>query len=181
MAPTIRPKAKAILTPTLGDEHAVDLTGHINRITSLIVDNELHDVVPAGHSYGGMVITGVAARAADRVCGMAYVDAAVPDPGQSLFDLIESGGRDPLSFPELEAAPPYVEKLSFDRSRWDPIPKTYVLCTESESRPVTNTARAKIAHPAAADSWSYVELPTWHVPMADMPGAVAEILLSVSE
>lgn len=176
----LRPQAETILAPTLGDERANDLTDHVNQIMALVLENDLHDVVLAGHSYGGMVITGVAAQAADRIRGMVYVDAALPDPGQSLFDLIASGGRDPLSFPGLEAAPPYVERLSFDRSRWEPIPKTYVLCTKSDFVTVTNVAKTKISHRPATENWSYLELPSWHVPMADMPDAVAEILLRVA-
>ena len=180
LRPALRSDAEGIFAPTLGDEHVNDLTDHVNQIVSLVLDNDLYDVVLAGHSYGGMVITGTAARLADRVRGMVYVDAALPDPGQSLFDIIECGGRDPPSFPGLEAAPPYVEKLSFDRSRWGPIPKTYVLCTESEFLPVTRVAQAKVSDGGASESWSYLELPSWHVPMANMPGEVANILLCVS-
>lgn len=151
-----------------------------NQITSLVLDNDLHDVVLAGHSYGGMVIAGTAAQVADRVRGMVYVDAALPDPGQSLFEIIESSSRDPLSFPGLEAAPAHVEKLWSDRSRWGTIPKIYVLCTESEFLPVTKIAKAKISDGSASESWSCLELPSWHVPMANMPGEVARILLGVS-
>ena len=176
----LRPNAQSIFTPTLGDEHVSDLTDHVNQIASLVLDNDLHDVVLAGHSYGGMVITATAAQVADRVRGMVYVDAALPDPGQSLFDIIESGGREPLSFPGLEPAPPYVEKLWFDRSRWRPIPKTYVRCTKSDFLPVTKVAEAKIANAGVSENWSYLELPSWHVPMADMPAEVAKILLRVS-
>ena len=47
----------------------------------------LSDVVLAGHSYGGMVITGVADRIADKIKALAYLDAFVPEDGQSLFDI----------------------------------------------------------------------------------------------
>ena len=40
-----------------------------------------------GHSYGGMVITGAADRAADRVGHLVYLDAAIPVNGQSLLDV----------------------------------------------------------------------------------------------
>ena len=60
-----------------------------------------------------MVITGVAAKMPDRISRLMYVDAALPDPGQSLFDIIVSGGSDPMSFAGLEPAAPYVEKLQF--------------------------------------------------------------------
>ena len=60
-----------------------------------------------------MVITGVAAKMPGRIGRLVYVDAALPDPGQSLFDIIVSGGSDPMSFAGLEPAAPYVEKLQF--------------------------------------------------------------------
>ncbi len=47
----------------------------------------LRDVILVGHSYGGMVITGVADRAADRVGRIVYLDAANPRNGQSLVDV----------------------------------------------------------------------------------------------
>ena len=48
-----------------------------------------------GHSYGGMVATGVADRARERITQLIYLDAFVPRDGQSLFDLNE-GGREPM-------------------------------------------------------------------------------------
>jgi pimeloyl-ACP methyl ester carboxylesterase len=48
---------------------------------------DLHDVILVGHSYGGMVITGVADRVADRIGRLVYLDAANPVNGQSLVDV----------------------------------------------------------------------------------------------
>jgi pimeloyl-ACP methyl ester carboxylesterase len=48
---------------------------------------DLRDVVLVGHSYGGMVITGVADRALDRIGKLVYLDAANPGNGQSLVDV----------------------------------------------------------------------------------------------
>jgi pimeloyl-ACP methyl ester carboxylesterase len=49
----------------------------------------LRDIVLIGHSYGGMVATGVADRARDRIAQLIYLDAFVPKNGQSLLDLNE--------------------------------------------------------------------------------------------
>jgi pimeloyl-ACP methyl ester carboxylesterase len=65
----------------------VDLDTHIRDITALLHYEDLTDVILAGHSYGGMVITGAADRAADRVQRLVYLDAANPEDGQSLADL----------------------------------------------------------------------------------------------
>jgi len=162
-----------VFAPTLKDEH--NLTKHIKEISTIITRNHLENVVLVGHSYGGMVITGVAAMMPDKISSLVYVDAALPDPGQSLFDLIALGGRDPLSFAGLEPAPPYVEKLEFNPQALNRLPKIYILCTESEFVTVTHVAREKIAsHPK---EWTYLELPSSHVPMASMPEQISQLIL----
>ena len=49
---------------------------------------EISDIVLVGHSYGGMVITGVADRMADRIKALVYLDAFVPGDGESLMGLL---------------------------------------------------------------------------------------------
>ena len=168
-----------VFAPTLKDEYSSTLTEHIEQIGALIAENDLKDVILVGHSYGGMIITGVAAKMADRITRLVYVDAALPDPGQSLFDVIVSGGGDPLSVAGLEPAAPYVEKLQFDAGKVKPLPKTYILCTESEFASVTHVAKKKIE--AAGKEWAYFELPTSHVPMASMPEQFYQLLLETAE
>jgi pimeloyl-ACP methyl ester carboxylesterase len=65
----------------------IDLDCHITDVVNLLVWEDWHDVILVGHSYGGMVITGVADRAADRVGKLVYLDAANPRNGQSLVDV----------------------------------------------------------------------------------------------
>jgi len=65
----------------------VDLALHINDVVQLLHYWDLRDVVLVGHSYGGMVITGVADRAADRIGKLVYLDAANPTNGESLVDV----------------------------------------------------------------------------------------------
>jgi pimeloyl-ACP methyl ester carboxylesterase len=168
-----------VFAPTLGDENTATLTDHIDQVCRLIAENDVRDVILVGHSYGGMVITGVATRMPDRIHRLVYLDAALPDPGQSLFDLIVSGCCDPLSFAGLGPAQPYVEKLQFDPAKIEPLPKTYILCTKSEFAAVTHIAREKIA--ANEKGWTYLELPSSHVPMADMPDQFYRILLDIAK
>ena len=66
---------------------AVNLSTHIEDVLGVFRFERLDNVVLAGHSYGGMVITGVADRIADTVRALAYLDAFVPEDGQSLFDI----------------------------------------------------------------------------------------------
>jgi pimeloyl-ACP methyl ester carboxylesterase len=66
---------------------SVDLDMHIRDVVQLLHYWDLKDVVLVGHSYGGMVITGVADRAAGRVGKLVYLDAANPRNHQSLVDV----------------------------------------------------------------------------------------------
>ena len=65
----------------------VDLDMHITDVTAVLHSEDLRDVILVGHSYGGMVITGVADRATDRIGDLVYLDAANPTNGQSLVDV----------------------------------------------------------------------------------------------
>jgi pimeloyl-ACP methyl ester carboxylesterase len=65
----------------------VDLDLHIQDVVAVLHYEDLRDVILVGHSYGGMVITGVADRAPDRVGRIVYLDAANPVDGQSLADI----------------------------------------------------------------------------------------------
>jgi pimeloyl-ACP methyl ester carboxylesterase len=65
----------------------VDLDLHITDIAAVLHSEDLREVILVGHSYGGMVITGAADRAADRIGRLVYLDAATPVNGQSLVDV----------------------------------------------------------------------------------------------
>lgn len=64
----------------------IDLDTHIHDVTQLLFFEDLRDVIIVGHSYGGMVITGVADRAADRIGHRVYLDAAYPRHDESLLE-----------------------------------------------------------------------------------------------
>ncbi|SDN62053.1 alpha/beta fold hydrolase [Afipia sp. GAS231] len=99
MHPLMQAAGHRLLTPSytgLGERahlahQGLDLESHIQDMLNVIQYEDLRDIVLVGHSYGGMVATGVADRARDRVAQVIYIDAFVPDDGQSLFDLNESG------------------------------------------------------------------------------------------
>ena len=66
---------------------SINLDTHIADIVNVIKHEELSDVVLVGHSYGGMVVTGVADALADKIRSLVYLDAFVPESGQALVDL----------------------------------------------------------------------------------------------
>ena len=102
MRPLMAKAGHAFFTPTytgLGERAhlanpAIDLDTHIDDVLGVLEFEDLRDVVLLGHSYGGMVATGVADRARERVAHLIYLDAFVPEDGQSLFDLVPKAQRD---------------------------------------------------------------------------------------
>jgi pimeloyl-ACP methyl ester carboxylesterase len=96
MRPLLRAAGHEVFTPSLtglGERFhlggpAVDLDTHIADVVAVLHYEDLRDVVLVGHSYGGMVITGVADRAANHLAHLVYLDADVPQDGESEFDLM---------------------------------------------------------------------------------------------
>jgi len=74
----------------------VDLGTHIQDVVNLILWEDLHEVLLVGHSYGGMVITGVADRIPDRIKHLIYIDALLPQNGDSVNSLTASRPRHPV-------------------------------------------------------------------------------------
>lgn len=161
-----------VFAPTLKNN---DLLGHIEQICSLIKENDLRNIILVGHSYGGMIITGVADKMADRIALLVYLDAALPDPGQSLFDLFYLAG---YHYEEKGKMKPYIDKLQFDPGKIKALSKVYIFCIQGSFISVTNLARKKIA--CEQNGWSIFELPTSHVPQATMPDKLTKLLLSLS-
>src|SRR6516164_9477067 len=80
-------------TPTIkgnrpGDPKTTGLAEAIQSIVDYLVENNLNDVVLVGHSYGGMIITGVADRRPDRIRRLVYWNAFVPNNGESVYDML---------------------------------------------------------------------------------------------
>lgn len=57
----------------------MDLETHIQDVVNVILFEDLHNVVLTGHSYGGMVVTGVLDRIPERLSHVMYFDAFVPE------------------------------------------------------------------------------------------------------
>jgi pimeloyl-ACP methyl ester carboxylesterase len=96
VAPKLRAQQHDVYTPTLsglGERahlagQAINLSTHIQDIVAVLETNDLTDVILCGHSYGGVVTTGVAGRVPERIRTLFYLDAGVPEDGQSTFDLV---------------------------------------------------------------------------------------------
>lgn len=81
-----------VFTPTLSGigerahllDSAIDLETQTCDVVNLIRWEELDDIILCGHSYGGMVVTAVADRLSERIRSLVYLDAFVPEDGESL-------------------------------------------------------------------------------------------------
>ncbi len=88
----------------------VNLTTYVNDILNLIRFENLHEVILVGHSYGGMVISGVAEQVPDRIKQLIYLDAMVPNDGEIAYSL---GFEHPQSFSRLFKAKTSLSPLAF--------------------------------------------------------------------
>jgi pimeloyl-ACP methyl ester carboxylesterase len=101
LAPRLRKAGHEVYAPTLtgiGERkhllnREIDLDTHIQDVIGVIDEEDLSDIVLVGNSYGGMVISGVADRVPEKVASLVYLDAFVPENGQSLFSLLPPGRR----------------------------------------------------------------------------------------
>lgn len=214
VTPHLRDAGHEVFTPTLtglGERvHLatpdVGLGTHIQDIINVLEYEDLQQVVLVGHSYGGMVITGVADRAASRIEQLIYIDAFVPEDGQSLHDLTPApaetrryyqelaasqgdGWRIPLE-PEWRTGP--LDLLPWLNERWTDHPlKCFeepltLHCPEQAPPPRTyircteNHATGMLFEKfATAPDWRVRELAAEHAAMVSAPQKLARLLLEL--
>ena len=209
--PLLRAAGHEVFTPTytgLGERahhvsRAIGLDTHIADVLGVIDCEDLRDVVLVGHSYGGMVATGVADRAAERIAKLVYLDAFVPSHGQSLFDMRptqERGRRQGEAAangdgwllapnpPPPDTAPDDVAWIT-PRRRWQPIgtftqpvllknpspsrPRSYIYCT----RLGPGDPFGQFARRFRSDpGWKFYEIDASHSPNVTAPEALARLL-----
>jgi pimeloyl-ACP methyl ester carboxylesterase len=96
IVPKLQSAGHTVITPVLtglGEDSnrlsaAVNLDSHIEDVAGILKGNNLYSVTLVGHSYSGMVITGTAEVEIGRLKRLIYVDAFVPDSGESALDLL---------------------------------------------------------------------------------------------
>ncbi|MCB1476677.1 MAG: alpha/beta hydrolase [Rhodobiaceae bacterium] len=211
VADLLRAQGHVVFTPTLTGladrshhfDETIDLTTHQRDITNLIRWEGLRDVVLAGHSYGGMVITRVANDVAQQLSALVFIDAMVPEAGECLADLMSPALRDRIKAlaAEGETSLPPIAAAHFnvnaDDAQW-----VDSLCTGQPVRTFTEPAGdtsgrdtfANKIYVRAADypspgldamaerakaqgGWRYEEIAGGHDLMVDNPQGLADILL----
>jgi pimeloyl-ACP methyl ester carboxylesterase len=211
VAALLRARGHTVFTPTLTGQGerahllsgAINLTTHIEDVLGVFRCERLSRVVLAGHSYGGMVITGVADRIAPSIKALAYLDAFVPEDGQSLFDinipantqrfLENAGATGGLSVPPPPAS--YFGVNAADAPIVDALATPHPLGCFTEKLKLTGAYRAVKKHlyvhgtvlpraspfrpfyeRAKAAGWSAHALACGHDVMLDAPEKTAELL-----
>lgn len=179
---------------------AVDLETHVADVLNVLAYEDLRGVVLVGFSYSGMVATAVAERAPARLAHLAYVDAFVPEDGQSLLDMAgpevaahfaaiarERGDgwripHDPPDAPRRTAHPlkTFQGRVAIGNLEAAALPRTYVYCTDKPEMGGGNAGIAASAARARAGGRRYRELPTRHVAMETMPRELADLLLEIA-
>jgi pimeloyl-ACP methyl ester carboxylesterase len=121
----------------------IDLETHITDVINVLTWNDLTDVILAGHSYAGTVITGVADRVPERIAQLVYVDSAPLADGVAMTDLYP---------PEaLAGVQRTVDELG---DRWRlPFPGVEGLEQDASLRGLDESDRALLAARAVAHPW----------------------------
>jgi pimeloyl-ACP methyl ester carboxylesterase len=188
------------LTPTgVGERvhlrHGVNLDTHIQDVTAVLSAENITDAVLVGHSYGGMVITGAADRAADRVGSLVYIDAVVPGPGDSCFRLVSD--RERQWYLDVVDTGDAVRPLPFFDPRATPHPIASVLQPLELSGDLGHIRRREYVYAARwetpspfteiyqrlrdDDAWTTHALDGGHNLMRDAPEDLLRVLLNVAE
>ena len=179
----------------------INLDTHIQDVVNVFKYEDLSDVILVGKSYSGMVITGVAEAIPERISHLVYLDAFVPQDGQSIADLVGAEIADGFK----QAAQAYGDgwrlpaDLSVDprltdhplQTAFDPVtvnnpkaavlPRTFICCTaRPDTFPFSPILNEYAKQAKQADDWRYRELPTDHEPERDMPDELTELLLELA-
>jgi pimeloyl-ACP methyl ester carboxylesterase len=184
---------------------AIDVNTHILDVANEMKWQELNDVVLVGHSYGGMVISGVAEKMQEAISSFVMLDAFMPEHGQSVTDIQPAHMREAVLAAARSGAtslPPrpaeffkvnekdrawvdaqctpqpircFLQKLTLTGARERIGKKTYI---RAKAYPSPYFDAGLVS--ARAKNWRTYEVACGHDVMLDMPGRLAEILLEAA-
>ena len=207
-------KGHKVFTPTmtgLGERcHLIDpkvnLATHITDIVNVIKWEGLQDIVLVGHSYGGSIVSGVAEQAGDTIGSIVFLDAFVPENGDSIATKAPQPVREAIAalvqkgettMKPISAA--FFQVNEKDRAWVDRMCTPHPIAALTDKSTITG-ARDRIAKRAyirakgyssgsfdaahektkATAGWRVYEMPCGHDAMVDMPDRLTEILLEVA-
>lgn len=202
-----------VYTPTLTglgerchlNNNSVDLATHIEDIKNILLYEGLDNIILVGHSYGGLVIAGVASALPEKIAKLVYIDALVPQDGDSLFSLVDKPLVDyftsraeeqgdgwlippndsDFSNPEdtiwcknrftSQTLKSFAQRVTLHDKVVASIPSVYMYCSKSPY-PMT-----KFKMIASKRGWPCIDLTTGHFPMITDPEYLADILTNLRD
>jgi len=216
MRPLMRARGHEFFTPTytgMGERshlahRDIDLETHIADVLGVLKFEDLRNVILVGHSYGGMVATGVADRATERLSQLVYLDAFAPRDGQSLLDLhteenrqrVRDGAKKEGDGWRIPPSPTPADTSAEDLA-WvsayrmpqpiktfeqkikltgavDKLPRTYIYCKISRPGDVFRQFRDRAS---TEKGWKCVDIDASHSPNVTAPEALAQVLHGIAE
>jgi pimeloyl-ACP methyl ester carboxylesterase len=212
MHPLMAARGHRLITPTytgLGERtHLaspdIDLNTHITDVVNVLEWEDFTGVHLVGHSYGGMVATGVVDRARKRIAKLIYVDAFAPRDGESAFDVMPAAtaaqrvnGADADGFIPPGQLPPdtSAEDVAWSTPRHMPHPlkafaqkialneefsgpRHYILCPKHSP----DQRFRRFYDRAKAENWAGAyELDSSHNPHITVPDELAALLDRIAE
>jgi pimeloyl-ACP methyl ester carboxylesterase len=176
----------------------IGLNTHIDDVVNMILYEDLRDIILVGHSYGGMVISGVADRVPDRIKRLVYLDALVPNDGDRVDAMFRDGGDfikqmtkgdyvvprwvkpdQPPPHDVPQALKTFTDPIVLKNEAARKIPATYILTVEKGKE-----AKADDFFPqsqrAKERGWTMVQLTSDHNPQFSAPEALVEVLAGLS-
>lgn len=184
----------------------VTLSTHVQDVVNLFLYEDLRDVVLLGYSYGGAVVTASLDHVHDRVRELVYLDAFVPEDGQTVADLVGLP-RMPITLGDATGLPPVPREFDdpaeaeFMNARAVPHPLatayepvrlhqpledfafglTFVKATKSDPNEIGESAFAAAAARARhSPRWRAHDIATNHMVPANRPGELVELLLALA-
>ena len=176
----------------------VGLNTHIDDVVNTILYEDLRDIVLVGHSYGGMVISGVADRVPDRVKRLVYLDAMVPNDGDSVITLARGGGdflkqmtKGDYVVPvwvKPDQAPPkdvpqslktFTDAIVLKNEAARKLPATYILTVEKGKEAKDDDFFAQSVR-AKERGWSMLQLTSDHNPQWSAPEALVDLVIATN-
>lgn len=209
MHPLMSARGHRLVTPTytgLGERghlaHAdIDLETHIADILGVLKYENLSGVNLIGHSYGGMIATGVADRARARIAKLIYIDAFVPEDGDNVTELLPEAARalrkptpdgmippvamppdtapqdrawaEPLRMPQ--PAKTFEQKLKFQGGALT-LPRHYIYCT----RNAPDDRFRRFYERAQREGWGHSAIDSSHNPHITCPQVLMDLLESIA-
>lgn len=175
----------------------VDLSLHVRDVVNAVFYDDLTDVVLLGFSYGGMVVTGALEHVGERVRELVYLDAFVPDDGDSVHSLTGGGlggGTDDVPASPREFEDPAVAARSNPRRHAQPVRtlteplrvsvpveqrdlgRTYIRATADPNGAMFD---APAARARTSPAWRYHEIATTHMVPENRPHELTALLLAL--